>query len=63
MPSDKIQEVKIRFNNLPPEQKTEDYFISNWNRFKLPSKKAAKWFYNNYLKVNSVLACCCEETF
>lgn len=63
MSSDKIKEVKLRFNSLLPEQQTEDYFTKNWNKFKLSSPKAAKWFYNNHLKVNSVLACCCEETF
>jgi len=63
MTLEKIQEIKTRFNHLPPEQKTEKSFIENWNKFKLPSPKAAKWFYQNHIKLNSVLACCCKENF
>lgn len=63
MQPEKIQMIKNMFHSLPPEQRTEDYVEQNWDKFRLPNRKAARWFYNNHLKVNSVLACCCEETF
>ncbi len=49
---DRTQRIKEQFITLPPEQQNKDYFVLNYTRFNLPSRKAAKWFYTNHLQIN-----------